>query len=278
MRTDLWIQVWLFLGFFIAFFAAYIALIESFMKRNSQIKLLINLHYIDTYMIDKIGIQIDYTTERRQHSKRIRRWYTAYSLIPIFILLPGLLTTSGPVMFSTILATIADFILGLRFHQLITYMELIQHRYFLLSQLINKIYVNDLNQLAQREGLLAVARAVRIMENDEIDPKWQPVDKAKLIDELINVSNLLVETTHQLHLLFPVSLTAGVFAHFFDLVCTNYFLFEGAVITSSWYIYLVGIIQLLPRANNIFSIGNASEDATGEVGRFFLLFSLSFYS
>lgn len=267
--TDLWIQVWLFFGFFLIYTSSNISLIESFIKRNSQIKWLIHLRSIDSYMIDKIGIQIDYTNESLQHSKRIRRWYTVYSLISVF-LLPAFCTRNVCLMFSGIFATIADFIVALRFHQFTTYVDMIQHRYFVLNKFINKIYVNDLNLFARREGLFAVAHVVRIMDNSEIDPNWQPVDKFKLIDKLEHVSNLLVEANQQLNRLFPVSLTACVFMQSFDLICSNYFIFEGAVISGAWFVYLAGIIQLLPRGNNIVSIGNASEDAAEEVERIFL--------
>lgn len=224
-RTDKWLQVWSAIGAFLFFFFANITLIESFIKRDSQLNWLIHLRSIDSALIADIGIQIDYGNEHLRHRRRLIQWKIFYSFTAIILLLPIFVKQSVHLWCSTALLALGYIIIGFRFHQFITYVDLIKYRYGLLNEFINKIHLNDLIQLSRQDGMVGVAQLVRTMSFNGVDEILPPIDKVELVYKLRHVSNLLVEANRQLNDLFCVSLSTSMIAHFYDLACSNYFIF-----------------------------------------------------
>lgn len=265
---DLWIHFWIVFARISGLSTSIIILIESSIKRESQVKWLIQLNSISSFIVDQIGIQIDYTAEHQRHTKRLNRWKTINTMI--FILNTFLLLVANNVYLgSTFLFMSYAFNMhSFRFHQYVTYVDLIKHRYGLINEFINKIYLNDFNQLLRQEELIEDFYFLRKMIIMEVEEYRQPVNKFKLICQLRHASTLLTEASHRLNDLFSVSLTICIFRLFCQLIGNTYFMFEIATTSSSWVAFLVAVFEILPIGNEIISMANACEDATEEVLKF----------
>lgn len=255
---DAWLQFWGVFAYSLALLAQLIILIESFIKRESQMKFLIQQNAIDSFMVDQIGIVIDYGLEQKQHTKRLRRWNILYGIAFVTSFSVVLASNSFYLMSVSLFTYIAQYTNALCFHQFTTYVHLIKYRYVLINEFINKIYLSDLNRF--------------MGHTQKIEEHRKPVNKIKLIGQLRHVSNLLVESSQQLNDLFSASLKVCILKYFCCSIGNNYTSLEIAVKNESWVVFSIAIFSLLPVGNDFISAVNACEDTTEEVSKSCILF------
>lgn len=111
-------------------------LLESFVKRNEQKKLLLQFNDIDLFLKHQIGIEVDYYAKQHQRYKThfiqlisLNLSSVAALQIAVFLNTPLTLYEFVLLLFVTICSHVATYIISLRVYQLTIFVDIIGERY-----------------------------------------------------------------------------------------------------------------------------------------------------
>lgn len=105
-------------------------------------------------------------------------------------------------------------------------------------------------------------------ESGELEENWQPTNEFQLLRDIREVSRLLQEASENINETFAVSSTFCIFFEFVASFLSNYFYFEWAIKNENIWYACTAVVQLIPRCDNLLSMGTACEHATEEARRF----------
>lgn len=267
LTRDLWILISAILHTNFGILTHAVALIESFARRNKQKQLLLQFDQIDSIVRHKIGIPIDYVTQRHQYVRRLKRRCIIYCLLAT-LSFGAIFTQRFIICLRSALSCCYYIIFVIWFHRYTTFVDVIYKRYRWINERINKIYLNDLNRMGTNENLTVVDGLVMCENRDEIEKNGQPIDKFQLIRDIKEASLLLVEASKNVNEIFAVSSTFFVFFEFVSLFLVNYFYFEWAIRHNSIFGAIISVIQLLPHCDTLLSLTAVCENATEEARKF----------
>lgn len=101
-----------------------------------------------------------------------------------------------------------------------------------------------------------------------LEKNWQPINKFQFLCDIRETSRLLLEASENINEIFAVSSTFCIFFEFVGSFLANYFYFEWAIKNDSVSYAFMAVVQLIPRCDNLFSLGTACENATEEARQF----------
>lgn len=258
--TDLWIRVSFMVQTTTSFIATVIILVESFINREEQKKLLLQFDVIDSIFKQQIGIEIDYAREHQGHKNRLIRWVSLNFCTMIF----SFPFSSWNTLVDLITAYPFVFFCILRQYQFVIFVDLIIERYRLLNELINKIYLDNLHRTAEWRGLF------NVIDQDpvhpiQVDGNWQQIDKFRLLRQVRHVLQLLHNASRRLKSLSSISLIACCLSAFIENILYIYFVLEELFFIESTVDYFVHILVVICCVNDIRVLASACEIAVEEV-------------
>lgn len=268
---DLWQQVVSIIYINLSLLTHAVILTESFAKRDKQKELLLKFHQIDSFVMQKIGIPIDYATQRRQYMCSLKRRCFIYSLVstiisfgPLFILLFFYRVKTNKIFLKFVEKILLCYCYILRviwYHRYITFVDMIYKRYRWINERINEIHFNDLNRMEiNKQRAIVIGPVIR----DEIEMKCKPIDKFQLLRDIKEASLLLVEASENINETFAVSSTFCILFEFVSFSLVSYFYIEWAIKHSSILSAIIGVIQMLQLCDFIISLATECENATEE--------------
>lgn len=281
LLTDHWISTFLNILCVIRFFAVIIILAESYLMRMDQRKLFIQINAIDSFLLNQMGIRLDYPAERQRHFIQFMRWMLIKGSAVVYGVLSRPPQQEG-LLFSTIFISyhFVVFIITLSMYQFVTLVDIVGSRYRAINDHINNVVLNDPRRKTENEYFLTDVLTSATEEcHSEDDEDEQLQEKFHFLQQLREVSHSLDGVTQEINRIFGASLAAFTFKSAMNLIILAYFSFEVAVSQDSVYMFLGACVHTFVRIYDIRKISNACEYTTEQVSslEFILIMVIYFY-
>lgn len=191
---------------------------ESYKKRFIQMDFLRKINSIDFILEYKIGISPNYMKRRNTNIIRLCRWI--FMDVSIFIINFVILFISYVIAHRWWALLYASFaVCSLRYYQITTYVDIIQHRYHQINQFINSIEVkkNDESKAEDSKVLVQTSQNVRT-----IFQKYKNGRPYEKLSDLRRVCRLLSSANHSINIMFQWSIPTIIMNDFIHILVNSY--------------------------------------------------------
>lgn len=240
--------------------------IESRVKRSAQIKFLNGIEEIDRIMSDTLGIDLEYT---KQHKQNLLRWILAiffYIALVISLVVIALLEDASTFLVLVILYAPPLFISSLRYRQMIAYMSILEHRYRLINEYIERIRSSHSNDVLITSETLSTAKlfAMKFVGPNQM----RNIKKTIVVNKLKSlqcVQRLLFDSVELLRDQFEWSMLFNVANDFQKLLINFYFSIMGLLTKFPADSDVLPILWAAYNINEIVMLTTACESLIREV-------------
>lgn len=249
--------------------------------RMDQRKLFIQINAIDSFLLNQMGIRLDYPAERQRHFIQFMRWMLIKGSAVVYGVLSRPPQQEG-LLFSTIFISyhFVVFIITLSMYQFVTLVDIVGSRYRAINDHIDNVVLNDPRRKTENEYFLTdVLTSATEERHSEDDEDEQLQEKFHFLQQLREVSHSLDGVTQEINRIFGASLAAFTFKSAMNLIILAYFSFEVAVSHDSVYMFLGACVHTFVRIYDIRKISNVCEYTTEQVSslEFIMIMVIYFY-
>lgn len=241
-------------------FCALVIFLESYVNRHKQQECLRKINSIDFTLEFKVGIKIDYPTWKRIYTRRMILWFSLSGFIYCE------LVTASSILFINVskwwlMFLPSFFICTMRYLQIITYVNIVHHRY----QLINEFISNIGRENESNDQSKPYIELKEITNNLTIITRRKCNSYEKLND-IRRICRFLGSVSRNINGMFQISLPILIANDFLDIL-DNLFWNLTAILSggSPFYISLLSVCWPIMNFFHITSISNACHQATEQV-------------
>lgn len=207
-------------------FVSCLIVVEAILKRQKQIDLLHQFVRIDGILRHKLHIAIDY----KKHWLRSNVFVTAWICACVLFIVCVIAVKERAPQFWLVYA-LPFFIYSLNYHRMVTYVHMIQLRYQMLNQFIEKVCLFQERGVVNNEILLSIQRVSKVaLDESKLEPL---LSKSQLI-EIRNTYQIMYEATNTINDLFWWSLPICIAIDFLRLLVNVYILFVVLLFEFNW--------------------------------------------
>lgn len=189
---------------------------ESYHKRFVQMDFLQKINSIDFILEYKIGINPNYANRRKTNIIRLLRWMTID--VSIFITNFVLIYIFYPIAYRWwAILSVPAFIYSMRYYQITTFVDIINHRYYQINQFIGNLNSHDRNEDNFNVDLVKTLNNVRT-----IFQKYKSGRIYEKLNDLRRVCRLLGSANQSINDMFQYSIPLIIVNDFSQLL-TNCF-------------------------------------------------------
>lgn len=244
---------------FLAQLTALIIFIESYKKRFVQTDFLRTINTIDFILEYKIGIQLNYSRRKRANIKRLFRWLILNFLV--FIINLVLLYNLYQIAYRWWIVIYASFfICSLRYHQISSYVDIIDYRYHQINRYLNGLQFVEENHNKFNMDLTKTLNVHTIFQKYKtkcIDDKLNDLQRVCL---LLNAANRSINEMFQWS--FPLILVSD----FLQTIINSYWSLRIIFSAEIKLKHLISpLLWTLLNMNHFISLAFVCHRATAEV-------------
>lgn len=239
---------------------ALVALIESHQKRKKQIEFLQTINSIDFILEYKVGIDPNFQSQRRHNLLRLIAWTTVH-----ITLITGVYVYFC-VFFGSfdrwwLLLGISYFLCSIKFHQIVTYVNLIYYRFALINTFIEsscirkEYYVHSINT--------DFLKTMKFFKKS-LSKGMQTTIHEKLAD-LRRVSRLLVTANLLINDIFQWSMPINIANDFFQFLYNMFWVFRYFLLGFSIHYWILPLFPVILIVYHMIALTTACDDTAEEV-------------
>lgn len=262
---------------------ALVIFIESYAMCSTQIDFLQKINTIDFILEFKIGIRLNYNEQQCCNIKRLVRWLVID--VTVFIVNTTMfyyLFPKNMYIFWWTMLYLSFCVCSIRYFQIVSYVYLIQHRYFRINEFIDKFNLLERNIDVFNIDLAASNQSLSGNSNDDgqINHYTSKVAYQKLVD-LRRVYRLISSASRNINHMFQWSIPLNISNDVLHILINSYWILHLLLIEGNKgiaYMICPGL-WILVNINHLISLSSLCHQASNEVKSFkinFLCFRIKF--
>lgn len=246
---------------------ALVIFIESYAKRSTEIDFLQKINTIDFILEFKIGIHLNYVEQQFCHIKRLVRWLVID--VTVFIVNVTIFYNFSPenmYMWWTILF-LSFSVCSIRYCQMVSYVYLIQYRYFRINEFIDKFDLFGQNIDVFNIDLATAIQSLN--DNSHYDGRiynyTSKVVYQKLVD-LRRVYRLISSASQNINHMFQWSISSNITNDVLHILINSYWILRLLIEGYKGIAYMIipGLWTLV-NINHLISLSSLCHHASSEV-------------
>lgn len=235
---------------------------ESYTKRSIQLDFLRNINSIDFILEYKIGISPNYVNRRKTNVIRLVRWIfmdISFSIVN-FVAIYHIFTVAYRwwiIMYPSI------FICSMRYFQVITFVDIIHHRYYQINRCIDNLQLHKEILEDETKNVDFVERTIHIRT---IFQKYKSGRTYEKLFDLRRVCRLLSSANRSINEMFQLSIPAIIFNDFVHILLNSYWTLRIFLEHKTPLYYVVSpLLWAFLNFIRVFALSAACHHATDEV-------------
>lgn len=246
-------------------------IIESFVKRSTQIHFLEKISKIDSILTYKLNINIKFDAYRQSNLIWSTIWLLFFMIDVVAVFVFVYLYTDEYFLRLWAAIAIPFFICSLRYHQMVTYVMLIRNRYMIINEVIRDIHKTNNTKMNNRDISLTANIFVKKAQSTANVDQFIIFKK---LNDLREVYQLLYESTEYINDIFRWSLPINIAIGFHEALVNTYFVFVCLISPKIdlWRQIAAGILTASYHFMEIIALSDTCHYSSEEVSAQFFIF------